>query len=348
MPDALIATEAAFVEKMASQFEAAETAAASAPVVEVPKDPTPAPAPAAVAPIVADPAPVVPDGEPAALPATPTETDSAKPADSDQPKSPEPDEEGSDEGEEEALDAEFVAAAAKHKIPTTLEDLPEEARPLVQKRIKEMEAGLTRAMMEAREYRKAEVTFKAEEKFRTEHPADFIVHMLRSSPELAVKVNTLLDEVDGGDVTRKAHDVVVNDMRAKAAETMRADLAAEDARLTRGMELHSYAVSAAQRAGLPFNLGMEDAVLAAIAQDPRGIVTETQIDQIAARLAKVHQNSIRAVRREASKTYAADKAAQNRTAGLRMKPGTGSAPAPTGVAKPKNDAEFIERFASSM
>src|SRR6185312_15657701 len=97
-------------------------------------------------------------------------------------------EEGDEKEEKEEVDEtdpEFIEAAKKHGIPLTLDDVPEEFRPIVQKKLKDAERGLTKAFQEARQYRADKAAFEAETK-QLDH---FIADKIASDPTLIDKIN---------------------------------------------------------------------------------------------------------------------------------------------------------------
>lgn len=334
IPVSDVQAERNFIDTITERFEKED---AGTPIIEAPKDPVPAPA-AVPTPIATEPAADVtatPD-------ATPTEPDVEKDDDDDQGTppdiTPEPD-------TDDDLDEEFKEAAKLHKVALTVDDLPEEARPLVKKRIKELEAMATRATMDARSYRADEAKFKAEERFRLENPAEYVADLLLTNPDLGEKVNALLDNITS-DMQKQAHAIVVKDKRAKALTATEAEQQAHAARAERGLALDSYTRTQALKLGVPMELGVETAVIAHIQQ--HGDIGEKDIDQIVAQKAKEYENHTRAIRREASKKYVAGKVDAIKNGGLKVKPGSGNTPAPSGKAKPKNDEEFTNTFVANM
>lgn len=344
-----IQAERQFVERMADTFSQQDRASEKTPepVPDAPKDPTPTPPPAAKKPSETEPETESPDDAPVPPTSTPKDDDEATPT--DQPAGPDDDEEviEDDEPTDTAVevDEEFAAAAKQAKVALTLDDLPEEARPLVKKRIKELEAGFTRAMQDARSYRQDEAKFRSEEAFRTANPAEYVVDLLLSNPALGEQVNVLLDSITT-DTAKQAHEIVVRDKRREATEATAAQLKAKDARAVRGLALQSYAETSAMKAGVPMELGVEASVIAHIAE--HGDITEQDIDTIVASKAREYSNHTRAIRREASKKYVTGKVKDRASAGLKVKPGSGITPAPSAKPKPKSDAEFADAFVSKM
>lgn len=344
MPDDLspVQQEREFVESLVEKFTQQDIAAEKG---DAPKDPAAAPVPVAAAPIPADPtpapeAPVVPAEKPNDTP----------PADAPEPPAKEPGNDDELEEEivpEDELDEDFKAEAAKHKVALTVDDLPVEARPLVQKRIKELEAMATRATMDARAYRKEEAQFRAEQKFQEENRAEYVADLLLKNPELGDAVNAIIEGLTTPHA-KQALEVVVERKRERALADTNAALKAQSDRAERGIALENYTRTQAMKHGVPFE-NVNDAIVADILGRKAGDdITERDIDAIVAEKARRHEASLRAARREASKKYVQDKVKTRETGGLKVKPGTGNIPAPSGAAKPKNDAEFAESFAAKM
>jgi hypothetical protein len=329
------AAEKAFIEATAEKFMKEDIAAAT---------PTPPPVPEATTPPAPDPEATPPAKEVVPPSATPTDAET----DTDTPEPPDKESDDDDEDVEktdEELDAEFAAEASKQKIALTVDDLPEDARPVVKKRIKELEAGFTRAMQDARSYRKDEAVFRAEQKFQSENQAEYVADLLLKNPKLGDAVNELLDGLTTP-TARQALDVVVKDKRREAMAATETALKAQEVRVARGLELDSYTRTQAMKLGVPMELGVEASVIAHI--NDVGDITERDIDQIVAQKAREYENHTRAIRREASKKYVEGKIELRKTGGLKVKPGSGNAPAPSGKPTPKNDKEFIDSFTAKM
>jgi hypothetical protein len=109
---------------------------------------------------------------------------------------------------------------------------------------------------------------------------------------------------------------------------------------------------------VPFEAGVADGIATAIlletqlaAAEKREArrITKEQIMGIAKQKAAVYDNLKRQLARDKSGKYVADKVEDRRTAGLRIKPGTGgSTPAPGAKKMPKTDDEFIDQFVASQ
>lgn len=329
-----VQAERNFIDTITERFEA-EDAKAATPEPEI-AAPTPAPK-------VEKPSTPEPAGD--VTPAPDVTPPPEEPVSDDEPdQGNEPPEETEEQTDEE-FDEEFAAAAKLNKVALTVEDLPADARPLVSKRIKELEAGFTKAMQDARSYRADEAKFRAEQSFQKENPAEFVVDLLLKHPQLGEQVNALIDGMTT-QTQRQAHDIVVADKRNKAFQATERELKAADERSQRGLALDSYTRTQALKHGVPMELGVETAVIAHIHQN--GDITEKDIDQIVAQKAKEYENHTRAIRREASKKYVASKLDAKKNGGPAIKPGSGNAPAPAGKAKPKNDAEFAADFIARL
>ncbi len=96
------------------------------------------------------------------------------------------------------LAQEAKAQLEKHGLKMTLDDLPKEARPLVQKVLDGMKAGYTRAMMEQRAYRKEETQFQAARAYSQEHPEMFIFDLLHSGKDGELNEEVFARHDDGG------------------------------------------------------------------------------------------------------------------------------------------------------
>ena len=267
--------------------------------------------------------------------------------------------EGTDAAEHPAADSDddpekdkkdFTAALEAQGVSFTklLEGVPDEYRPLFEKKAKELQAGFTKARQADREQFKDTVSLRAEMRLMKDRPADVIVEQILKDPKLAEAINAKLDQLDKMDqldgkpgAAASAHQESVKRARETAvtAETTQAQQVDTEAR--RVDAITQQAVRAARAAGVPFQAGVEDAIAAQLALGHLDI-TEAEIVQIAREKAAVWERSTRAVRREATKDYAKNKAKDRRTAGLKVSPNAGAgAAAPSGKAGPTNDDEFV-------
>ena len=263
-----------------------------------------------------------------------------------------PDKDGSLEGDEDAEpaltpaerkaeDKLFREALRAQGVNASLEDIPESARPVVAKKLKDLEAGFTRAMQEVREDQRQATAFRAEERFRKEHTADFIVSMLMERPEISAEVNARIEEMEGNDTALRGHKAIVEEARRSAmgAETSERDAAEKSAK--RQERIVRIGKAAAKAAGVPFEMGVEEAIAARLAMGEE--LTEPQIRDIARQKARVFQEGVRKARRAGSAEYVQGKVG-DRKAGLQIKPNEGVVATPGKKGAPKNDEEFIETF----
>lgn len=245
----------------------------------------------------------------------------------------------------EAKDDDFNDALEKHGVVIKLDDIKDPvARKFIETRMQQMEKGFTRAMQDARSYRKDEIAFRSEQRFQQEHPVEDVVSRLLANPELLDQVNERLAELESP-TARKAHDVVVRDQKAQARTLEEESQQKAAQRLERGEQVERYAVRAAEKAGVPYELGIAEAIVALVlSRGEDGDVTRAEVDQIIKDKAEKYQRSIRAHKREDRKKYIQQKAEDAKNGGLKIKPGVGAAP---GIGKkplPANDDEFVAAF----
>lgn len=330
-------TPAAAAPTTDAQFIAAQSAEPKEPV-----DARPATPPASNdTPIVAEAAPVderVDEGEgdesPADAPSdddAPAEREEAGAGEADVVPEPSPD---------------LVAALKKQGIKQLVDDLPEALRPVVTKRLKEMEAPFTKAMQDARAYRKDEVALRAEMKFFKEHPVDAMLEMLTANPSLSEALNARIDAMSESPSVKAAEEIVIRDRRTQAVAAVQTTMDQADARAAGLARVTAYTEQAAQKAGVPAALGVQDAVDAYLAL--HGDITRSQIDAIVKDKAAVYQRLTRAQKRDGQNQYLKAKIEDRNTAGLKVKPGTGTAPAPGAPAKPTTDKEFIAMMSAKL
>ena len=277
------------------------------------------------------------------------------------------DAEPADEGSEPDEDAEHPADSAPTAVPTAdaakafttaleaqgvnvaklLEDVPAEFRPILEKKAKELQAGFTKARQADREQFKDTVTLRAEMRLMKERPADLIVEQILKSPALAEQINAKLDQLDKMDqldgkagAAASAHQESVKRARETAVTAEQTAAVAADTEARHIDAITQAGIRAARAAGVPFQAGVEDAIAAQLALGNLNITVE-DITKIAQEKAAVWERSTRAVRREATKDYAKNKAKARRTAGLPIPPGAGSAAAPQAKVGPQNDDEFV-------
>lgn len=238
-------------------------------------------------------------------------------SETDEEETPEAEKAGS-ESKEDDTDPEFKEAADKHGVPLSLDDIPEEARPLVQKKLKDMERGFTKAMQEQRSYRAEKAEFDANKKYETEKPEQYYADKLLADPKLLAKVNeeiTKREDPVYRDAVAKERD---NDVR-EARLTAREQIDTERARIARTEHLESYTADAAKTAGIPFTF-VEEAVALAVMANPN--VTDAEITALVASKAKAYKQYIGANKGAAKRDLTKAIASDAKNAGLKDVPAT--------------------------
>ncbi|HWF42613.1 MAG TPA: hypothetical protein VN683_11075 [Acidothermaceae bacterium] len=251
-----------------------------------------------------------------------------------------------DAAEDGALDPEFQAQAGKH-IPMSIDDVPEAARPMVQKRLKEMEAGFTRAMQEQRAYRKEAAEFQAEKAFLKDRPVDWVVDQFQKNPTLYQQV---LEELTKMEEPRYAEARRIN----REAEEKLAKIEAReqqeqhDAFQVEVQRLDALTFDVAKEEGVPYDFVQDgiEALTHRLAKSENRLPRPDELKALIATKAQSYRRTVGAVRGAKTKDYAKIKAEQSKTAGLKGKPG--SQPAPRPPAKPtapkSNDRDDVIDF----
>lgn len=232
----------------------------------------------------------------------------------------------------------------EHGLTAALDDLPPEAAAIVKARIEQMRAPFTRAMQEATAFRKEQATLKAELRFIKENPADAIVDMLRANPTLGEAINAKLDELDpdknpGHATVEEARKVVVERRKALAIEAEQREAQALEQSEQRAEQVEAYARRTAGKLGVPYSLGVEPMIALHVRE--HGDITREDIDRIVSQQARAYINTLREQKRNKAGQYVKDKLADRATAGLKVKPNVGLAPAPGKGPTPKNDSDFL-------
>lgn len=320
------------------------------------------PAPAAAA----TDAPVIPESDDAADegdaerdaqdPKTPKDTPAANPdAPADAPESEDDDEDEDDDGAEpaEKPSREFTDALKREGVKLSLDDVPAEARPFVQQRLKEIETGFTRA----RQRDTADlVALRAEQRFIRDNPVDFIVAQIHASAELAEKVNAKLDALEGNAEAAKDHATAIEHRRAQArtAEESTVRDAEQTQRAIEALDTHLDASLA--KAGIKPGKALERMIAAAMdiaeARTGKRLISTADVDEIVADYAAdVQEKNAHARRLEKRRTraqYVDEKVTDRKTAGLPVRPGTGGIAAPGPEPRAANDEEFTARYAARL
>lgn len=327
--DEILAAENAFIAEQVSK---------GTPAVETPAAPkgeqeTPPPAP--------DDPPAPAESATAGGDATETAGDTPKDADGDAVETP-----ATDDDEVTITDEAFASALAAEKVSVDLDAIPKEARPIVQKKLKDLEAGFTRTMQKVRADQKEAMAVKAEARFQQERPADYVVTLLMANPDLMAQVNAKLDEFEASPIAREAHAVIVEREREKARTAEQATLDRADADIKRQHDIVRMGKAAARAAGVPWEAGVEADIAAHLALGQE--LTEADIRTIAAEKAKVWKRVLREQGRIKQQTYVEAKVKDRKLAGLTVPPSAGAAPAPAARPAPTNDDDFIAQFAQKL
>lgn len=271
----------------------------------------------------------------------------------DTPEGEEPaKEEGDDKTDDEdgpAADAEaekqFLATMKKHGLNLKLEDVPAEARPIIEGKLSAMQAAFTRTQMEATAFRAERAEYQAERRFMEEHPEMAIAEVLAKDPDLIEKVQAQLDRHADPDKA-KLFGIEIADARKAALNAVSEELTRDERANARADEIVSYARRAASKFRIPYE-NLENAItlkLAELPEDKRNL-TDEQIDAIIARQARIDKAHTSAVVREDRKKTIQDRTADRRTTTPAARIGSGArAATPTGAKKPTNDSEFISHM----
>lgn len=344
-----VAATQTFVESFAAKLDAQIATAAS-------QDPTPEPAAPPAAAAAEDPTPARAGSDSAlATPESDAEAthdpkDQKDPTLADDPASPESETEEEGEPPAPVTPPEFAAVLARLGIEAPA-DMPAEHLAKLTDFAKRVEAGITRARQKDTA---ALVALKAEARVQAERPADFIAAALRKDATLIERVNALLD--NDSPTAVEAHDVVMERAREKALQAEQAtapDVAAE-AEEEAALDAHLAARLAEHKitAGPGLALLLENAALVTHAQTGAVRLTRTQLDAIvtayAADITAARAHARRLEERRQSARTVQDKLADRRTAGLAVKPGAGSPPAPAAAPAPKTPEEFSTYFARKL
>ena len=246
------------------------------------------------------------------------------------------------------FDEAFAAEMQASGVKLTIDDIAADARPLVEKKLKDLEAGFTRTMQRVREDARDGVNLRAELRHLNEQPADYIVSLLLKSPSLAEAINERLGEVEQSSKGREYFERDVTDARSKARDAEQAMIDAQTQDAARANALDGIARAAARAAGVPFKL-VEGAVAAHLAvHGDTGAATETDIRQIAQDTGAVYTQSIRARARTTSQQTLKAKLTDKRSAPPRATAGGSTAPGPGAKPTARSDAEFIAQMVNQL
>ncbi len=302
-----------------------------------------------------EPASQIDDSAPVKHKDTPDEDESdeeEKDEDDSKPDDEAEEDEPEEETDDEELDPDFTKAASKYDIPISLDDvlakIPKEARAeartFIAQKIKGMDAGYTKAMQEARSYRKEKAQYDQEKSYREAAPDQWLADYIQQNPSVIDKVNAELEK--RADPTyAEAH------AKTRAAEKKEAELAQEKQEIEernqadaerrtdeRIEHVTTYVEKSAKSNGVPVEL-VEEAIAAHIMQSEDNDITDAEIDQIITAKAKVLNRLTGAAKGAKTKEYAKDKARDAKD--LPLKPRSSSSPENTQAKKPANLEEAI-------
>lgn len=281
------------------------------------------------------------DGDDATEGATPDTADDT-PADAKDQK---------EEDEDPIVAAEVKTALEKAGLKLTLKDIPAEARPIVRKKLDEVQAAFTRNQQQETKWRDERRAFLAEQKYREQNPELAIAEILKKNPELSDQVNDHVERMADPDKVR-AFDSDVSAARQKAADALAAEESAVESIFKRADEIEVYLRRAAHKLGIPMQEAEEgvafmlDRKIDALREAGRlGIdpldVTEVEIDQVLTRKAKVYRAATRNRALEEKRAAIQGRARDRTTSTPAVRTGSGiTAPAPGGKKEIRTEEEF--------
>lgn len=265
----------------------------------------------------------------------------AKP-DAEKPKEGEKEDE--DEPEETELAKEARAELAKYGLTVKLEDLPKEAQAIVKTKLSNMEAAFSRAMMDARSYRKEEAPLKAELQFLRDNKALAIVELIQQHPELEEEINTLLTEATT-DTGKKALEITTRDKRASVLKGIEDQAAAVERVEQRADAISTYVKTACTKLNLPL-----DIVVAAVVnrlnekpEDKRDL-TDEEIDAIIGRQQLILKRHMGERTAKTRKEEIQGRKEDRKTTSPAAKATPSAGVTPVAKPAPKTDEEFVEQF----
>ena len=251
------------------------------------------------------------------------------------------------------LDAEFQTALEAEGANPSLEDIPEKPRGRSSRR----SSGIsTRDSLGppngSPKSARPRLQFRAEEHFpQDEHGS---LHRLHADGEAreALRRGQRHRQRDGrGPVNAtvvEGHKAIVEKGAPRCGERDREGRRAAEA--ARAEDPSGTSRSAgpgrARQRRAPFAAGVEEGIAAHITI--HGEISEAEIRTIAKNKAKVFKDATRENRRARSADFVKGKVEDRKKAPLKIRPGSGIAPAPAGRKVAKNDQEFIEEFAGRL
>lgn len=243
---------------------------------------------------------------------------------------------------EAELAREAQTALEKYGLKMTMDDVPKEARPLVEKKLAHMTAAFTRAMMEQREYRKEEGPLKAERDFIKKNLDLFIYEQLQADPSLADKINARVEE-GGTETGKEALKVVTGNKRKEAFDAIQSAFNTQEQVLRRADEITTYVKQACLNLNLPFDTVVE-AVVNRLHDKPDSDrnLTQQEMDAVIGKQQRIFAQRDGDRRREQKKSEIKGRAEDRKTVSPAAKASGGAGTiAPANKKAPKTDDEFV-------
>jgi hypothetical protein len=267
---------------------------------------------------------------------------------------------GADEDDDEGLDADFLEAAERNKLPTNFEEvvkkLPAEARRPVRAALKgylrEAQAGYTRLAQENTAYRGEKKQLVAEIAFTRNHPEDYIVEAVLKDPTLLDRINKRLPD-EGDERAKRIELLDIENRKKELAGRVEKNIDTRQQREERGQKLERFAKKLAAHYGIDYEL-VEDRLILEVQQN-KGDITDDRVREIIkARAAKIKGGKI-AKRAADRKSFVQQKIADRKkgnsaTAKSRRLSGRVGAPARTKDSDDlrTNLARSVARLAPNM
>lgn len=260
-------------------------------------------------------------------------------------------EDTSDAGDTE-LAAQVRETLERSGLKLTLKDLPANVRPLVQKKLDHANAAVTRALQEATGFRKERAQFLADQRYRDEHPELAIAELLDKHPELAEKVNELVEKNADPD-KKKLFEITVRESRQAALNAITSQESATERKFQRADEIESYTRRACAKVGIPKDAMslVEESIAHALLNKPeeQRDLNEDELDAIITRHAKVFRRTTRENRRQEQQRNIRERKQDRKTTSPAVRAGNGVVtPAPAGRRPPKSDAEFVNHMVAKL
>lgn len=263
--------------------------------------------------------------------------------------------------DDEELDADFLEAAERNKLPTNFEEvvkkLPAEARRSARAAFKgylrEAQAGYTRLSQESTQFRAERKEMLAELAFVRKHPEDFILEQILKDPAIIDRVNQRAP-AEGDERAKRIELLDIENRRKELKGTVEKNLDTREAREARGQKIERYAKKLAAHYQIDFEL-VEDRLILEIQNSENKDISEERVREIIkARAQKIRGKAIE--RRAAQKkTFVQQKIADRKkgssaTAKARRLAGRVGAPARTKDSDDlrTNIARTVARIAPDM